>query len=100
MSRLNIAGRLPSDYNRGVLTSILQDIQEQVNSLSEGFITAKYTAKTAAPTTGNWNIGDFVSNTAPAEAGGAGSKYVVIGWVCTVAGTPGTWLACRCLTGN
>jgi len=36
------------------------------------------------PTTGTWLQGDIVYNTAPASAG-------YIGWVCTVAGTPGTW---------
>ena len=38
----------------------------------------------AAPTTGTWVVGDLVYNTAPAAAG-------YLGWVCTVAGTPGTW---------
>lgn len=55
---------------------------------------------TAAPTTGTWSQGDFVWNTAPAEAGSSSSKYVILGWVCTVSGTPGTWLQCRTLTGN
>lgn len=39
---------------------------------------------TAAPTTGTWKVGDRVLNTTPAAAG-------YIGWVCVVAGTPGTW---------
>lgn len=55
---------------------------------------------TAAPTTGTWSQSDMVRNTAPSEAGSASSKYVVIGWVCTVGGTPGTWLPMRTLTGN
>jgi Pectate lyase superfamily protein len=55
---------------------------------------------TAAPTTNTWAVGDFIQNTAPAELGSAASKYVVTGWICTVAGTPGTWLECRSLTGN
>ena len=38
----------------------------------------------AAPTTGTWAVGDRFWNSAPASAG-------YIGWVCTVAGTPGTW---------
>lgn len=41
---------------------------------------------TAAPGVGTWKRGDRVWNTAPA-AGGAP------GWVCTTAGTPGTWKA-------
>jgi len=38
----------------------------------------------AAPTTGTWAVTNYVYNSAPA----AGSPQ---GWVCTVAGTPGTW---------
>ena len=38
----------------------------------------------AAPTTGTWALGDIVWNSAPAGSG-------TIGWVCTAAGTPGTW---------
>mgnify|MGYP001017801579 CR=1 FL=1 len=46
----------------------------------------KHSGGTAAPTTGTWARGDVMWNTAPA-AGGAP------GWVCTAAGTPGTWKA-------
>jgi hypothetical protein len=41
---------------------------------------------TQAPATGTYVVGDLCYNTAPA----AGSR---LGWVCTVAGTPGTWVA-------
>lgn len=40
---------------------------------------------TAVPTTGEWAIGDIVWNTAPTVSG-------VTHWVCTAAGTPGTWV--------
>lgn len=76
------------------------EIARQVNALSEGSIAGAYTARTAAPSSGTFAKGDFIRNSAPAEAGTAGSKYVITGWICTVAGTPGTWLACRSLTGN
>lgn len=39
---------------------------------------------TAAPVAGTWKQGDIVWNSSPAAAGS-------IGWVCTTAGTPGTW---------
>lgn len=39
---------------------------------------------TAAPTTGTYTVGDIVYNTAPAPSG-------YTGWICTTAGTPGTW---------
>lgn len=61
---------------------------------------ARYNAYTAAPTTGTWNKGDVVFNSNPTESGTAGSKYIVTHWVCTVSGTPGTWIQCRSLTGN
>jgi hypothetical protein len=40
----------------------------------------------AAPTQGTWQPGDIVYNTAPAPGGS-------VGWVCTAAGSPGTWNA-------
>jgi hypothetical protein len=43
-------------------------------------------SEAAAPTTGTWAQGDVVWNTG-ASAGGSP------GWVCTTAGTPGTWKA-------
>ena len=49
---------------------------------------------------GTWAQGDVIRNATPAEAGSAGSKYVVTGWICTASGAPGTWLQCRVLTGN
>ena len=77
-----------------------REIALQVNAISEGRIVGFYTAATAAPTTGTWAQGDEVKNSAPAEAGSAASKYIVTGWICTVAGTPGTWRQARVLTGN
>lgn len=63
-------------------------------------LTRRIQHSTAAPVAGTWSVGDIVVNTAPAEAGTAGSKYITLGWTCTVAGTPGTWLPMRTLTGN
>lgn len=40
--------------------------------------------ESAAPTTGTWAVGDIVYNDTPTAGG-------FIGWVCTTAGTPGTW---------
>ncbi len=41
--------------------------------------------RSAAPTTLAWGVGDIVYNTAPASG-------TPMGWICTVAGTPGTWV--------
>jgi hypothetical protein len=40
----------------------------------------------AAPTTGTYGLGSIIWNSLPV----AGEN---VGWVCTVAGTPGTWMA-------
>lgn len=58
------------------------------------------TEGTAAPAGGTWAIGQKCKNTAPSELGSATAKYVIIGWICTASGTPGTWLPMRILTGN
>lgn len=95
--KLNTTPRINADV------ALLRELKEhaaQVNALSEGRLAGTYNAQTAAPTTGTWAIGDYIKNSAPAEAGSAASKYVILGWVCTVSGTPGTWLQCRALTGN
>lgn len=85
------------------LVSYLRQIQLQVNQLSEGSISARYSANTAPPGAGNTKIyakGDRVDNSNPVELGTAGSKYIITGWICTVGGNPGTWLPLRSLTGN
>jgi hypothetical protein len=46
----------------------------------------KFDTENAAPTTGTWARGDIRFNSSPS----AGGK---VGWVCTTAGTPGTWKA-------
>ena len=56
------------------------------NGISFGDQTAYYVHNyaAAAPTTGTWAVGDLIYNTVPTAGG-------TIGWVCTAAGTPGTW---------
>jgi len=100
VSKLNISNKVTYSYYKGRMVEIMREIETLVNALSEEKISSKYKATTAAPTTGGWAEGDFVRHSSPAEAGGAGSKYVIVGWICTVSGTPGTWNECRVLTGN
>ena len=82
------------------LTERLREAGNKVNALAEGRISAREGTATAAPTGGDWAQGDFVTNSAPSELGSAGSKYVVLGWVCVASGSPGTWKECRTLTGG
>lgn len=100
MSKLNSTVRLPIEYDKAILARIFDAVDLQVNGLSEGSIQATYNAYTAVPTTGTYQLGDFVKNSNPSELGGAGNKYVLIGWICVLAGTPGTWKESRTLTGG
>ena len=98
--RLPIDPRLTDNNLLFQLTTLMRDIAIQVNATSEGRVQGATNATTAAPTTGTYQLGDFVRNSAPSEAGAVSSKYVIFGWVCTAAGTPGTWKECRFLTGG
>ncbi len=92
---------LPSDPAQmaRVLTVLLRDIATTLNQVSEGRVYGATNAVTAAPTTGEYAVGDFVRNSAPAELGSIGSKYVLTGWVCT-SSSPLTFKECRVLTGG
>lgn len=52
------------------------------------------------PTAGAWRAGKYLRNWQPVETGQAGSKYVLMGWQCVQAGTPGVWVQDRATTGN
>jgi hypothetical protein len=85
------------------LQRAMEPIIRQLNAASEGQIAGATNANTAPPAAGGaaaYAQGDFIRNSAPAELGTTGAKYVVLGWICVSAGAPGTWRACRCLTGN
>lgn len=107
MAKVQTDPRLPNARSQNFRIELLyqvdrlfRSITQQLNLLTEGRVSAVYNAYTAAPTTGKHNKGDFVRNSEPSELGSASSKYVIIGWVCVTAGEPGTWVQCRCLTGN
>lgn len=87
--KLNQSPRLIAD---ATLIREMREHATQVNQLSEGRMSARYTASTAAPTTGQHAQGDFVHNSAPAV--NAFTGLAVHGWLCTVSGTPGTWAEC------
>lgn len=94
-----------SPYITGLYRSIVDSligIASQINLLSEDKISGSYGARTAQPSTVIQAIGDFTKNIVPAEAGTAGAKYVVLGWITTVNGTASaaTSLEVRALTGN
>lgn len=90
----------PQVNNAAALGKTMREVAIQVNNASEGRIAGAYNALASAPTTGEYQVGDFVRNSAPSELGNAGSKYVIFGWQNIVAGSPGTFVQMRFLTGN
>ena len=82
------------------LKDIFRTISQRLNTATDGRIAAVDNAATSVPTTGSYAQGDFVRNSLPTELGTAGSRYVIYGWVCVAAGTPGTFVQQRFLTGN
>ncbi|MFN3982323.1 MAG: glycosyl hydrolase family 28-related protein [Caldilinea sp.] len=74
--------------NRFELTSasLMSSIEYANNAPGTTLVRSKkHIERYSAPTTGAWSQGDIVFNAAPTPGG-------VIGWVCTTAGTPGTWM--------
>jgi hypothetical protein len=96
--------RLPQKYDAATLALLLRDFATQLNLLSEGFIRAATNAATAIPTSGSYAQGDFVRKSNLVEAGTAGAKYVVIGWLRLTNGSAHVlntdWVTARVLTGN
>jgi hypothetical protein len=82
------------------LTKFMREVAQKVNQVASGAYAGLDGQATAAPTTGTWVQGDYVVNSNPTVAGAASSQYVIRGWLCTVGGTPGTWVECRTLTGT
>jgi len=68
------------DGNKGAIVNGLYSVRR-----THGADSSEYFGE-AAPTTGTWGRQDIVWNSTP-TAGGA------VGWVCVVAGSPGTWKA-------
>jgi hypothetical protein len=94
---------LPTDTQANLvytLSRLFRNISAKVNQIGDGRLVGSDLVAASIPTTGTYAAGDFIRNSAPVEAGGAGSKYVVIGWYCEVGGSPGTIKQCRFLTGN
>lgn len=96
--RLSDADKIPTGFYKAV-SDALKAVAQTCNGLSEGRVEATYNAATAAPTAGNYAVGDIVRNASPSELGVALSKYVITGWMCT-ASSPLTFVPLRSLTGN
>lgn len=99
MSKLNLSLRTPDQFNKQSDFDLRKQVENQVNALTEGRLSAIHNAMTSAPVSGDYAVGDFVKNSAPSEIGLIGSKYVIDGWVCTSI-SPLTFVEKRFLTGN
>ena len=98
MSEATFDGPFTNAFNAsGGPTEVMQSNVRRINGAGAPLLPGRHftrmngagkvvTYGTAAPTTGAWNVGDRCENTAPA----VGSAKA---WVCTVAGTPGTWVS-------
>lgn len=81
--------RLIAAYNDDYLRIKGSDLTTDIVAFGDTDIRFKglrhiYNTYTAAPVSGTWEVGEIVWNKTPAAGG-------YIGWVCVVAGTPGTW---------
>jgi hypothetical protein len=95
--KLNTTPRLLADP---VLQREMREHATLVNMISEGRMSGTINAQPSSPTFGAYAQGDFVKNSTPTELGTTPNKYVVLGWICTVAGDPATFVPVRALTGN
>ena len=73
----------PIIFNNNTINTTLTGTYSRNTSYSNTILVA---SGTAAPVAGTWRRGDIVKNSTPT----VGQPQ---GWVCTVAGTPGTWVS-------
>lgn len=102
MPKLNLEQFVQGEYDRGMMTEMVRQIEDAINRLSSGAIYQNYNATSSTPSgvTVSHSVGDFVKNAVPTELGTAGSMYIVLGFLCVASGTPGTFREVRALTGN
>ena len=106
MSRLILDFQVPANYDKSNISNLIRQITTQVNQLSEGKISARYSASTAVPSGSaeSHAKGDIQWDSNPTVSGsvapGVAAQYVRVGWICTVDGSPGTWQEMRVLTGS
>jgi hypothetical protein len=65
-----------------------EDFQNQYLFSSNNDFIANYSSRSSAPASGTWAVNNIIYNTSPSSNG-------ILYWVCTTAGSPGTWQAVR-----
>lgn len=78
---------VPLNVQDGVVYSAGEGLIQRVNSADYAIpaLQRKMVTRASVPATGTWVRGDIAWSTVPSAGGSAG-------WICTVGGTPGTWV--------
>jgi hypothetical protein len=105
VSKLVLDLRVPDKYDRSALSEIIRAVCSQVNTLSEGRITARYQAQESVPTSVAAAVGDIIwdsnATVRASVAPGIAASYVRLGWICNVESpTNATFQEMRVLTGS
>jgi hypothetical protein len=80
------------------LYKFAREVATHINNTSEGRSSGR-SSRATVPVGGTAFKGDIVYNETPTELGSVGAKYILLGWICVVSGTPPTWKEMRVLTG-
>ena len=94
----NDTEKIPAGFLKS-LKKAVDSIVQQLNQLTEGYIVCVTNAQTTAPSSGDYQPGDFVKNSDRSELGSSGDKYILDGWECATS-SPLTWYERRFLTGS
>lgn len=104
MSKIDLASRVPAQYEKQALTEIIRAICNQVNALSEGRLAARYNAQASVPTgtAASYGVGDLVpdSNATVRAGANVAESYVRLGWINVAPGSVGTLKEVRALTAD
>lgn len=85
--KLSVSQKVPAAWNQARMIEIIGAIETQSNLHAEGRLQGRHLSSASVPTTGNFGKGDIVWDSNPTLSNGT----VRIGWICTVAGAPGTF---------
>lgn len=106
MSKLDtLAQQVGAEYNKSSISDIVRALTSSIGLLSDGRIQGRITATTVPSGSAvAYTPGDVVWDSAPTVRGsvapGVAASYVRLGWVNVSAGSPGTFVEWRILTGT
>lgn len=106
MSKLVLEFQVPEEYDRSDFQDIIKAICTQVNLHAEGRLSGRYAAAASAPAGSAvaYAVSDITWDSNATVRGsiapGVAANYVRLGWICTVAGRPGTHEEIRVAVGT